>query len=356
MKLAHKASISACIIINNSMVWSNGYGLYDIENNKPATIDTFYLMASISKTVTATALMQLYDQGLFDLDEDLNNYLPFNFGNPKYPDIPITFRMLLSHHSSLASDNTAQLCTSIIPGDPDIPSYPNPWLEEYFTPDGSGYHSEVWSNKKPGEEYYYTNIGYSLLGYLVELISGQNFNEYCKEHIFIPLEMYNTSFRLRDFDTSKIAVPYYYNYGKFIPNSHYGFQVLAPAASMRTSIEELSHFLIAHMNGGLYKDVRILNESTIDLMHSAHYPPNEDGREYGLGFIISETDSGKKEVGHSGGWPGVHTLMKFRPEDNTGFIFFTNSYDSSKVSGPIPGIATKLIRNALIIKTNKLVS
>jgi CubicO group peptidase (beta-lactamase class C family) len=168
--------------------------------------------------------------------------------------------------------------------------------------------------------------------------------------------MYNTSFRLKDHNINNIAVPYFYDTGEYISISHYGMLVIYPAASMRTSIEELSHFLIAHMNGGKFNDVRILNESTVELMHTSHYPPNDQGREYGLGFIISESDSGKKEVGHSGGWPGVHTLMKFRPESNTGFIIFTNSYDSSQITGPIPGLAFELIRDALIMKTRRLTS
>ena len=167
MKLAHKPSVSACIIINNSVVWSQGYGLYDIENNKPATLDTLYLLASVSKTVTATALMKLYEQGFFDLDDDVNDYLPFSLRNPNYPDIPITFRMLLSHRSSIASDNSDRLCLSYIPGDPDIPSYPHPWLEEYLTPDGSAYHSSVWSDDPPGEKYYYANIGFSSVPFFI---------------------------------------------------------------------------------------------------------------------------------------------------------------------------------------------
>jgi len=354
IKFAHKSSISACVIINDSVGWSKGYGLYDIEKNKPATPDTLYLMASISKTVTATALMQLYDKGLFDLDDDVNNYLPFELRNPKYPDIPITFRMLLSHQSSLASDNSDRLCLSYLPGDPDIPSYPYPWLEEYLTPGGNAYHSEVWSEYKPGEKYYYVNIGYSIIGYLVELISGKNFNEYCKENIFIPLDMTNTSFRLRDHDINKIAIPYFYKAGKYEPNPHYGMLLVYPAASMRTSIEELSHFLIAHMNGGIYKDVRILNESTIDLMHTRHYPDNNKESGYGLGWFVREKAFQKKEIGHSGGWPGVHTQMTFRPEDKTAIIIFTNAYDSTQYLGPIASLAFKLITNALFRMANRL--
>ena len=356
MKFAHKPSVSACIIINDSVVWSKGYGLYDIENNKPATPDTLYLMASISKTVTATALMQLYDQGLFDLDDDVNDYLPFSLRNPNFHDTSITFRMLLSHRSSLASDNSDRLCCSIIPGDPDIPSYPDPWLEDYLTPGGSAYHSSVWSDSLPGEQYYYANIGYSIIGYLVELMSGQNFNEYCKEHIFTPLEMYNTSFRLKDHNTSEIAIPYFYQKGKYIANPHYGMHVIYPAASMRTSIEELSHFLIAHMNGGIYKDVRILNESTVELMHTRHYPPHNQGSGYGLGWSIKEKLFRKKEIGHSGGWPGVHTQMTYRPDDKTAILIFTNSYDSSQFSRPVVRLAFSLIINALFMKANRLTS
>ncbi|UCD14666.1 MAG: beta-lactamase family protein [Thermoplasmatales archaeon] len=356
MKLAHKPSFSACIIIDDRVVWSQGYGLYDIENNKQATPDTLYLLASISKTVTATALMQLYDQGLFDLDDDVNDYLPFSLRNSNFPDIPITFRMLLSHRSSLASDNSDRLCLSYIPGDPDIPSYPHPWLEEYLTPDGSAYHSSVWSESPPESQYYYANIGFSIIGYLVELISGQNFNEYCEKHIFTPLGMYNTSFRLKDLDINKIAIPYFYRKGNYIPNPHYGMLVLYPAASLRTSVEQLSHFLIAHMNGGMYNDVRILNESTVELMHTEHYPLNDRGYGYGLGWSIKESKSGKKEIGHSGGWPGVHTLTKVRPDDNTAIIIFTNCYDSTQFSGPIVRLGFSLITNALFRRANRLAS
>ena len=353
MRLSHKASLSAGIIKNDMLVWANSYGLYDIENSKSATPDTLYLMASISKTVTATALMQLYDQGLFDLDDDVNNYLPFSLRNPKYPNIPITFRMILSHRSSLAPDNSDRLCCSIIPGDPDIPSYPDPWLKDYLTPGRSAYHSSVWSDNLPGEEFYYANIGYSIIGYLVELISGQNFNEYCKEHIFVPLEMYNTSFRLRDHNISEIAIPYFYNKGEYIANPHYGMIVVHPSASMRTSIQELSHFLIAHMNKGIYKDVRILNETTVELMHTTHYPSNNQGFGYGLGWFINEGIFGKKTIGHSGGWPGVHTQIIFRPDDNTGILIFTNSYDSSQYSGPVTRLAFNLVINALFNKANR---
>jgi len=355
MKFAHKPSVSSCIIINDNVVWSKAYGLYDIENNKPATQDTLYLMASISKTVTATALMQLYEQGMFDLDDDINNYLNFSIRNPNYPTTPITFRMLLSHRSSLAGDNSYWLCLSYIPGDPDVQGYPYPWLKEYLTPNGSAYSSRVWSDTAPGKKLHYANIGYSLIGYLVELISEQPFDQYCKEHIFTPLEMHNTSFRLRDFNISNIAIPYEYKNKKYLPHPHYGMHVIYPSATMRTSVEEYSHFIIAHMNGGVYNGTRILNESTVELMHTTHYPSTNNWN-YGLGWIITTKFFGKKEIGHSGGWPGVHTEVIIKPEKDIAVIIFTNCLDSELHSTLIEGLAFTLIKNAFFHKANKLAS
>lgn len=354
MKFAHKPSVSSCIIINDSVVWSKAYGLYDIENNKPATIDTLYLMASISKTVTATALMQLYEQGLFNLDEDVNNYLPFNLRNPNHPNTPITFRMLLSHRSSLAGDNLYWLCLSYIPGDPDIQDYPYPWLKEYLTPNGSAYTPTVWSDNPAGEKLQYANIGYSLIGYLVELISGQPFDQYCKDHIFTPLEMHNTSFRLRNLNISNIAVPYEYKDGKYLPHPHYGMHVIHPSATMRTSVEEYSHFIIAHMNGGKYNDVRLLNETTVELIHTTHYL-SSNGWNYGLGWIIDKTFLGKKEISHSGGWPGVHTLVTIRPDEDIAVIIFTNCLDSELHSTSLERLSFTLIKNALFNIASRMV-
>ena len=105
MKIAHKPSVATCIIKDGMVAWEKGYGYYDIENQKETNKDILYLQVSVSKTVTATALMQLYEQGLFDLDDDVNKYLPFDLRNPNHPDDPITIKMLLSHRTSLADDN-----------------------------------------------------------------------------------------------------------------------------------------------------------------------------------------------------------------------------------------------------------
>jgi CubicO group peptidase (beta-lactamase class C family) len=352
MRLAHKPSLACCIIKYNEVVWSNAYGYYDIENKKEATIQTLYLQASVSKTVTATALMQLYEQGLFDLDDDVNEYLPFSLRNPNYPDIPITIEMILSHRSSLADDNLYWICLSYLPGDPDVQGFPYPWLEEYLTPGGSAYSSSTWSLDKPGEKYYYANIGFSIVAYLVEILSHQDFNEYCKEHIFRPLQMNSTGFRLRDVDIENVAVPYEFKNDVYFRHPQYGIHVLYPAITLRTSIEDYSHFIIAHMNGGVWNGIRILNESTIELMHTAHFSPS-DKYNYGLGWEVTNKPF-QKTYGHSGGYVGALNLVTIVPADNTAVILFTNALDSELYSTRIEWRAISAINNALFFKAKRI--
>lgn len=315
MKISHTPSVSACIIRENEIIWSKGYGLYNIEHEKSATETTLYNIASISKTITATALMQLYDQGMFQLDDDVNEYLPFSLRNPKYPDETISFRMLLAHQSSLAED-PSEFYQYFSGEKCPIPLYP--WIQTYLYPEGNNYTSKIWSNDHPGEKFHYANVGFALIGYLVEQLSGQPFNQYCKESIFTPLDMPGTSFFLSEIDIERLAVPYEYLLWRYIPYEHYCY-IGYPCGSVRTSVIELSHFLIAHMNGGVYNDTQILEEETVNLMHTAQYPNGG----YGLGWSVSDTQNDGKIVWHTGGDLGVATSTEIR--DNVAVTYFSNA-------------------------------
>jgi len=105
MKIGHFPTLSAGTVKDDTLTWSNGYGFYTKLPKIRASNDTIYMAGSVSKTITAAALMQLYDNGSFDLDDDVNDYLNFSLRNPKYPDVNITFRMLLAHQSSLRDYN-----------------------------------------------------------------------------------------------------------------------------------------------------------------------------------------------------------------------------------------------------------
>ena len=110
--------IAACVVIGDSMVWSKGYGKANIEQDLDMNIDATMMIASISKTITATAVMQLFEKGLIKLDADINEYLSIKVRNPKFPDIPITIQQLLTHTSSIR-DGTAY-DESYACGDPEI--------------------------------------------------------------------------------------------------------------------------------------------------------------------------------------------------------------------------------------------
>jgi CubicO group peptidase (beta-lactamase class C family) len=316
----HMSALSVGIIKDDTLLWSKGYGLYDREKNKEAKNDTIYLVASISKSITATALMQLYEQGYFDLDDDINDYINFSLRNPNHPSDNITFRMLLAHQSSLATDLPTSF-TRMMPGEITIKGYPYPYLKELLVPDGMYFKPQFWMDYRPGTDMHYANVGFALLGYFVELFTGQSLEEYCQGHIFEPLEMKDTSFFIKNLDSSRVAVPYLYS-KEYYPYSHY--QILDyPAGGLRTTVTDLSHFLIAHMNNGVYNGTQILTSQSIEEMRTIQYASDTYDFQYGLGFQIWDTKKDLK-IGHTGGLYGVATKMAYRSSDNIGIIMFIN--------------------------------
>lgn len=325
MKEAHTPGLSAIIIINDSVVWKGGYGYANIHKKINATPDTIYLGASISKTITATAIMQLWEKELFDLDDDVSDYLPFELRNPKYPEKKITFRMLLSHHSSIAyGDWKSQPLTYILFS---LFGNAKDRYEELLIPSGTFYNPRIWIDSEPGEELLYSNIGYFLLEYLVELLSDQSFDAYVKENIFDPLEMNDTSYQLSNYNKDQLSRPYLWAFNTYIPIPHYEFGNHG-VAGVRSSVNDLSNYLIAHMNGGVYKENRILNNKTIDLIRTIQFPDENNDNlwyQYGLGWrIIKRNES--YVFWHPGNGAGVATYINYDPINRVGLIFCINQY------------------------------
>lgn len=345
METTHLPGLAACIVKNNRIAWSKGYGWANIEQQIPMTPDTLMNIGSVSKTITNTAIMQLWEKGLFQLDDDINNTLPFPVKNPFHPNEPITFRQLLTHTSSI-NDGPAYE-KSYACGDPKIPL--RTWVEEYLTPGGAYYNKEEnFHDWKPGERFDYSNIGFGLLGYLVEVISGSPFGDYCKVNIFEPLGMEETSWYLADLDTAKHAVPYtYVSNGEirgrllqeggeargaqeregYILNCLYTFPNI-PDGLLRTSVHQLARFLMAYINNGSYKDKRVLQEGTVREILTSQLDQSllpDEGKGLGLTWYQFRLDSGDLVWGHTGSDPGITTRMLFRPTDGVGVIVFTNT-------------------------------
>ena len=147
-------SFSACIIKGDAIVWQGQWGWADVYRSVPATEETQYLIGSVSKMFTAVAILQLMEQGLCDLDSNVSVHLPFDLRNPSCPDLPITLRMLLCHHASLAMENEHFFS----------PFYFRPYdlshLGAFLTPGSQAFRPTYWLDLCPGKQMEYANIGY----------------------------------------------------------------------------------------------------------------------------------------------------------------------------------------------------
>jgi len=320
MAVAKVPGIAACIVKDGQVVWSSGYGWANLETQTAVTPDTVFMIASISKVVTGTSLMQLFEQGVFTLDGPVTDHLPFSVSNPNYPDEPITFRQILSHASSI-QDNPVLLSAFYSEGDSPIPL--GLYLENYLSPGGVLYGpNRNFYDYAPGTAVNYSNIGFALCGYLVEAITGVSFADYCTQHLFVPLQMNETSWFLRDLDETQLAMPYQYDFKtrKYVAYGQYGYPDY-PDGQLRTSARQLANFLIASINYGEFGSARILEQATAEEMRRVQYP--ELSSTTGLAWEYEE-HNGETRLGHYGGDKGVTTAMWFRPSDGVGVIALAN--------------------------------
>lgn len=320
MAQARLPGLSACVVRDGQVALARGYGFADVGNQVPVTPDTLFILASVSKPVTATALMQLHEAGRFGLDDPIGPHLPFPVVNPGHPEVPVTFRELLAHTASL-EDNLFRLMRLIGKGDSRIPL--ETFLRDYLAPGGKHYRAKRSYNKNyaPGEHYSYCNVGYALCGLLVESLSGQPFDAYSAQHNFEPLGMGEAGWFLEGLDASRVAIPYKSKGpARFRPYGHLGFPFY-PAGQLRTSAPQLARFLLAHMNGGELDGVRILGPDTAEAMHAVQFPDLDPN--YGLGFVRVEGGGGIY-IGHNGLLPGTRTEMYYEALSGVGVVLLTN--------------------------------
>lgn len=309
-------SVAACVIKDKAIVWKGFYGYADKENQIEASDETIYHIASISKLFIVTAIMQLSDQGRINIDQDINNYIPVSFRNLHFPETPLTPRILLTHTAGIAWPQTYQEALNIWEHFPsDQAPYPSEWVPEFMIPTGEQYNPNIWKDTKPGTFELYSNIGSNVLAYLVEQITGQNFREYCMENIFIPLGMNNTSYNFADLDQGKIAVLYTdYNTTEPIFDDR-----IYASGGLKTTIEDLSRFLMAYLDRGEYNGVRILEENSVKSIFELQNPVS--GR--CLIWMCGIDDW----FGHTGGMIGCATTAEIQPEHKVGLIIFTNKHN-----------------------------
>jgi CubicO group peptidase (beta-lactamase class C family) len=314
----------------DEVVFFKGLGYSDKKNKTPITEDTLFQIASISKLVTGTAVMQLYEQGRIDIDADINSYLPFKVENPHHPDTIITPRMILTHTSSIQDDwKVYDSFYTIKSGGGDSPVTLAEFLPAYLVEDGQYYDSEkVYYNTKPGTEYNYSNVGYALLGYMVEYMTGQDFSAYCHENIFKPLGMNSTGWRFSEVDQEDLTIHYQRPLWLYLkPLPPYGF-VTYPDGCLKTSSADWSRFMMAMKNGGALDGNQVLKEETVAMMWTPQIPEIYDSQGITWELNTIETfwiERNTPTPGHTGGDPGIVTLSFIIPENDSTVTIFLNS-------------------------------
>jgi len=319
-------SFHACVVSEDKISWVGGFGAQTDSG-------TVFLIGSIQKVLVAISILQLYENGSIELDNDVSDYLPFEVSNPSHSEVDITVRMLLAHRTGLASIMPHEFCYdwegAYYPSYAYGREYYTPvinislgdFLSECLTPSGSYYGSSNWLFE-PGTQYSYSNTGYKVLIYLIETVSGQSISDYMKGHIFTPLLMNNTGFNSSYF-IGHHAIPH-----TRISGSNLELPIWDGQYMMRSTVSDLGHLMIALMNGGQFGDSQILQSETIDMMlervsdfASHNTVPSELRWEgYGLGLDIFSHGL----FGHGGSTIGFRGLMYFNPVEMMGYVWIAN--------------------------------
>jgi CubicO group peptidase (beta-lactamase class C family) len=342
----HIPGLAACIIKKNAIVWSRGFGFQNVEARIPMTPQSVIGTASITKIVTAIAIMQLHERGKLNLNDPVNKFLPFALRHAKYPEVDMTVSQLLSHTASTSNGPSLWRCYSC----DEQPLSQKQWVEAYFLPGGRYYHDQGnFGTGKPGEHFLYSNSGYALLAYLVEVVSGLPFSQYCRENIFIPLKMSNTSLNAADIQQGTISTMYSYGYNMdlerdlmaantdcarviagdyFFPLCNYTTSTPG-AGGMYSSVEQLACLLIALMNNGTYEGNRILSDQSVARILGPYVDSKKlpgQFASFGLGGYAIRLSNGGLVWGHTGADAGQSSIMLFNRETAVGAIVLASRF------------------------------
>lgn len=327
LQRAKVAGMAVAVVKKNKLVYMHSFGLKNIENNTPLTDDCLFRIASISKSFTATSIMQLVEAKKISLDDDLGKLLGFTIRHPKFPEKVITLRMVLSHRSAI-NDSQGYFTLDVI------------------NPEKNPNWAKCFNDYEPGTGYMYCNLNFNMAGTILEKVAGERFDQYVKHHILDPLGLYG-GYCVDSLDQSRFATIYEYNTdsAKFIasPGAYaarsneianytmgYSTPIFSPTGGMKISAGDLAKYMMMHMNYGKYNGVRIIKRKSAKLMQK-----NLSGKD-GYGLAIMTRDSlivGETMKGHTGSAYGLYSTMFFHPKKKFGVVAITNGYRSEVPGG-----------------------
>jgi CubicO group peptidase (beta-lactamase class C family) len=325
-------AMSIAVIANGKVVTLYASGMADVEANIPATTETVFPAASVSKLLTAVMVMHEVEKGRLSLDTKVNELLPPErqvrdaTGTP----VVITLRQLLSHSSGLEGGRGGK-GYQMNPAERPIS------LDEYLS-------AGLTTAQPPGTEIIYSNNGFALAGWLAAHAEGKGFDDFAQQTLLAPLGMAHSSFKAPKDVGPELAAGYGDIGLDFNPNRipHPIVTSYAPAAALVTTASDLGRFAIAILNGGELDGVRVLDASTLDSMtHIVARPHSRMPEGFGLGFSIAEIP-GRKLIWWDGSISGGAARLALLPDQHIGIAILTNLQD-----GEAPARVSSRILNLL---------
>ena len=341
--------LSVALVDAAGLRWSAGIGLADLRTLTPATAQTIYPWFSMTKIATATAVMQLVDRGMVDLDVPAARYVPeFTPAPHRASDPPVTVRQLLNHSAGL----------------------PNPVPITWVHPaDASGPDSRAFTRRlltrhgrlkaAPGARSNYSNLGYLVLGEVIGNVSGIDYEDFVRTQLLHPLGMRETDFIYREDMLSEAATGYHRRWppvtpllrlmlpkgvvgtaeGRFV--ALHRFYVNGPAyGGLIGPAVDAAQFLRVHLRGGMIDGQRLLSREAVAEMQQLSATGRE--RDVGLGWFRSRIDTqrGERFWEHLGGGLGFWTLMRLYPDEELGIVVMGNAtrYDHDRVAAAIRSV------------------
>ncbi len=339
------------IVNEKGVLYQNGFGYANVATKEKYTENTIQNIASISKTFLGIAMLKAQELGKLQLDDSVNKYLPFRVFNPWHPEVPITIRHLVTHTSGIV-DTDEYLFRAWILNDTvnlahnlaiDIgeckfsaPATAIPmeaFLKNILEKDAVWYKTAGFLKNKPGEIFEYSNIGATLAALVIEKATGKKYDAFSKECILKPLQMNASGWGLHAVDTSKHTKLY------INKTTAYPFYtcVTYPDGSMITSSADMSKYMTELIKGYLGSGTLLSKDSYATYftgqLKAEHFKERTEGEysdEYNMGITMGISSTGN--FGHTGGDPGLFSIMFINPKTKTGCYLIHNTDLNEKKS------------------------
>lgn len=309
-------SCTVALIEGDKVIWTGAYGESNLWARTPAATETVYLIGSTFKAMSTVALLKLMEEGKYKLDDPVAKYLDFEIpGND--PANPVTFRHLFTHTSGITGEFGA------------IPV----WNNEATIDLDTYVRTKLKVEHPPMTKVEYSNPAFTLIGYLVEKLSGVPYKKYIQENVFDPLEMKSTAFDPTPDMGQRLSVPYVVSQetGAHVPAMRIRAAVY-PAGITYGTILDQSNWMIMNLNGGVFKGKQVIKAETLEQMHTLQYDQFKGGIEgiwgnetagFGLTWW-SQVRNGDHYFAHSGSLSGYTAYLLGNKTRKFGFAILTN--------------------------------